>query len=72
MTKNNEKAQAAFIAKIAEITARIDELKDYAENHMDFSPDEITWAHVGSAEHLLAALTELTDQAYRRGEYAED
>lgn len=61
----------SFIATISEMTDRLDELKEFAENHMDYDPDSINWGHVGTAQHFLAALTELTDQAYKRGEYAE-
>lgn len=64
-------AQDSFIGIITEINDRLDELKTYAEDHMGVDPDSINWGHVGNAQQLLAALTELTDQAYKRGEYAE-
>ena len=61
----------SFIVTIAEINDRLDELKEYAENHMGYEPDSINWGHVGSARDFLAKLTELTDCVYGRGEYAE-
>lgn len=61
----------SFITTITEINARLDELKAYAENHMNYDPDSINWGHVSTAQHLLSALNELADQAYQRGEYAE-
>lgn len=64
-------AQDSFIGIISEINDRLDELKAYAEDHMGVDPDTLNWGHVGSAQQLLAKLTELTDQAYKRGEYAE-
>ncbi len=64
-------AQDSFIGIISEINDRLDELKAYAEDHMGVDPDTLNWGHVSSAQQLLAKLTELTDQAYKRGEYAE-
>lgn len=64
-------AQDSFIGIIAEINSQLDELKAYTEDHMGVDPDSINWGHVGSAQQLLAELTELTDRAYKRGEYAE-
>lgn len=63
-------ATDAFVTALAEINSRLDELKSYAENHMGVNSEAINWGHVGSAERLLTALTELTDRAYQRGEYA--
>lgn len=64
-------AQDSFIKTLAEINDRLDELKAYADDHMGVDPDSINWGHVGFAQDFLAALTELTDRAYNRGEYAE-
>lgn len=67
----NATALDSFITIIAEMNDRLDELKAFAENHMNVDPDSVNWGHVGSAQHFLDALTELTDKAYGRGEYAE-
>lgn len=61
----------SFIAAISEMNIRLDELKEFAENHMNYDPESINWSHVAEAQHFLSALTELTDMAYRRGEYAD-
>ena len=61
-----------FIELIGEINERLAELQEYMNNHMDSSPEEVHWGHVGSASHFLEKLTELTDMAYQRGEFAED
>ncbi|MCL2576939.1 MAG: hypothetical protein FWE27_02665 [Defluviitaleaceae bacterium] len=66
----NEKALGNFIGLMGEARERIAELQEYIDNHMNTSPDEINWGNCGSAEYLLAQLTELTDWAYNRGEYA--
>jgi len=61
MTKNNEKALAAFIGKIVEMNDKIELLRWYADNHMECQPEEITWSHVGSAGHAVELLQELID-----------
>jgi len=71
LKKPNEKAQNAFIGNINEISERLKELTDYVENHMGYNPEEINWGHVGTSSHFLKELTELTDMAYNRGEYAK-
>ncbi|MCL2215414.1 MAG: hypothetical protein FWB91_00205 [Defluviitaleaceae bacterium] len=67
--KNNDQALAAFMDKIAEATERLAELKNYVDDHMGESPEDINWGHVGSAEYMVSKLTELTDWAFQRGEY---
>lgn len=61
----------SFTSILAEMNDRLDELKAYAEDHMGCDPDSINWGHVSTAQNFLATLTELTDRAYKRGEYAE-
>ena len=68
---NKEKALSAFIAKIGEINERLDELTVFFENHMETDPDSVNWGTVGTAGYYLEKLTELTDYAFNRGEYAE-
>jgi len=67
----NEKALGAFMAKIAETQALLAELQAYVDDHMGASPDEINYGHVSSAGYMVEKLTELTDWALGRGEYAE-
>jgi hypothetical protein len=67
----NEEALGRFMGTIAEINERLAELKEFADDHMGYQPEEITHGHVGSAAHFLSKLTELTDMAYKRGEYTD-
>jgi hypothetical protein len=67
----HEKALAHFMGQMAEIRERLGELTEYADDFMGYCPDEINWGHVGGAGYFLGKLTELTDQAFKRGEYAE-
>lgn len=53
---NNEKALAAFVGTIGEIKEKLDVLNEYMDNHMDTSPEEINWGHVGSANHIRELL----------------
>jgi hypothetical protein len=68
---SNEKALGAFTGAVGEIRDRLDELTAYFDEHMGYSPDDINWGHVGTATYFLMQLTELTDNAYGRGEYAK-
>ena len=67
----NEKALHEFMAKIAEAKTLLDELQAHVDDHMEVSSDDVNWGDVGSAGHLVQQLTELTDWALRRGEYAQ-
>ena len=66
-----EEALGRFMGTITEINERLAELKEFMDDHMGCDPDHINWGHVGTAERFLKGLTELTDIAYKRGEYAE-
>ena len=67
----NEKALENFIGQIGEIKARLAELEAFTDDHMGYNPEDINWGHVGTTGWFLERLTELTDCAFKRGEYAE-
>ena len=67
----NEKALTEFMLHIAEISERLTELKEFADEHMSYLPEEINWGHVGKAGYFLKRLNELADNAYQRGEFAD-
>jgi len=46
-------ALGRFIGQIGEINERLAELQEFADNHMEFHPDEINWGHVGDAGYYL-------------------
>ena len=66
-----EKALSKFMEHIGEINERISELQAFIDEHMGYDPDEINWGNIGTAGWFLERLTELTDCAYKRGEYKE-
>jgi len=68
---NNEKALHEFMSRISEARERLAELTVYVDGHMEVSPDGVNWGDVGSAGHLVEQLTQLTDWAFKRGEYAK-
>ena len=64
-------ALGRFMEQVGEINEKLAELQAFADDHLNFHPDEINWGHVGDAGYYLERLTELTDRAFGRGEYAE-
>jgi hypothetical protein len=65
-----EQALAAFVSKKAEIDAMLARLQALSEDHFGYSPDEITWSHVGTLEHYSELLRRITDSAFHEGEHA--
>ena len=59
----NEKVLDEFIGTMAALEEKLDALKAHIENHMDTSPEEINWGHVGSAKHLLQLIKEASEFA---------
>jgi hypothetical protein len=64
-------ALAAFVSKKAEIDAMLTRLQALSYDHFNYSPDEITWDHVGTLGYYAELLKRLTDSAFREGEHAE-
>jgi hypothetical protein len=71
VAKSKEQALAAFVSKEAEVDAMLTRLQALSDNHFGYSPDEITWDHVGTLEHYADLLKRITDSAFREGEHAE-
>jgi hypothetical protein len=70
IAKSREQALAAFVSKKAEIDAMLTRLQALSDDHFDYSPEEITWAHVGTLEHYADLLKRITDSAFKVGEHA--
>jgi hypothetical protein len=71
ITKSREQALAAFVATKAEIDTMLTRLQELSDNHFNYSPDEISWAHVGTLENYAELLKRITDSAFDEGEHAE-
>ncbi len=71
MTRNNDKALAAFMTRKAEIDSMLARLQALSDEHFEASPDEIHWGHVGDLADISKNLREICDRAFQEGEYAE-
>jgi hypothetical protein len=70
-TSPNQDALAAFVQKKAEIDTMLARLEALSDDHFNYSPDEITWDHVGTLGYYAELLKRVTDSAFREGEHAE-
>jgi hypothetical protein len=68
--RTNEDALAAFVQKKAEIDAMLARLQALSDKHFNYSPDEITWDHVGTLGYYAELLKRVTDSAFHEGEHA--
>ena len=68
---DNSKAIDAFLAAKAEIDSILARLVALSEDHFETHPDEIHWGHVGTLSHYRDRLREISDAAFKEGEYAE-
>jgi len=67
--RSNQDALAAFVSKKAEIDAMLTRLQALSDDHFGYSPDEVTWAHVGSLEHCAELLKRISDTSFSEGEH---
>jgi hypothetical protein len=70
IASSKEQALAAFVSRKAEIDAMLTRLQALSGDHFGYSPDEITWSHVGTLEHYAELLKRITDSAFKEGEHA--
>ena len=71
IARSKEQALAAFVAKKAEIDAMLTRLQALSGDHFGYSPDDVTWDHVGTLEHYSGLLKRVTDSAFNESECAE-
>jgi len=71
IAKSKEEALAAFVSRKAEIDEMLARLQALSDDHFNYSPDEITWGHVGTLGHYAELLKRITDSAFNEGEHAE-
>ena len=70
IAKSREQALAAFVSKKAEIDAMLTRLQALSDDHFGYSPDEISWDHVGTLGYHAELLKRVTDSAFKEGEHA--
>jgi len=68
--RNNDKALAAFMTSKTEIDNMLTRLQALSDDHFNTSSDDIHWGDVGTLAHYATKLREITDSAFREGEYA--
>jgi hypothetical protein len=68
--RSNEDALAAFVSKKAEIDTMLTRLQALSEDHFGYSPDEVTWAHVGTLEHYAGLLKPSRTRRSNQGKHA--
>jgi hypothetical protein len=71
ITKSREDALAAFVSKKAEIDVMLTRLQALSDDHFNYSPDEVTWDHVGTLGYYAEMLKRVTDKAFNEGECAD-
>jgi hypothetical protein len=71
IAESKEEALAAFVSKKAEIDAMLTRLQALSDDHLNYSPDAITWDHVGTLGYYAELLKRVTDSAFNEGEHAE-
>ena len=70
MTRSNDKALAAFMARKAEIDTMLARLQALSDEHFEANPDDIHWGHVGDLADISKNLREICDRTFQEGEYA--
>ena len=71
VTTSNDKALNAFISAKAEIDTMLERLIALSGDHFETNPEEINWGDVGTLNHYASRLRQVTDSAFKEGEYAE-
>jgi hypothetical protein len=69
--RNQENSLTAFLAKKAEFDALIAELTQASESHFGADPEAVLWGETAWLADATAKLKEVSDQHFRRGEYAD-
>ena len=45
-------------------------LKTLSDHHFNTHSDEVNWGHVGTMNHYVSLLCQITDSAFSEGEHA--
>jgi hypothetical protein len=70
IVKSKQQALAAFVSKKVEIDAMLTRLQALSDDHLGYSPEDITWDHVGTLGYYAELLKRITDMAFNEGEHA--
>jgi hypothetical protein len=70
IAKSKQQELAALVSKKAEIDAMLTRLQALSDDHFGYSPEDITWDHVGTLGYYAELLKRITDMAFNEGEHA--
>ena len=70
-TRSNEDALAAFVQQEGRDRRDAQPPAGLSDDHFNYSPDEISWDHVGTLGYYAEMLKRVTDSAFHEGEHAE-
>ncbi len=68
---DNTKTLNAFLAAKREIDHMLARIKTLSDDHFETHPDAINWGDVGTLNHYSSLLRQITDSAFREGEFAK-
>ena len=71
MQKEQGKAVDKYIEVVEQSKAYLERISEYLEDFGERSPDEVTWASVGSMVHMEYQLKQLKDMIDGTGEYSD-
>ena len=69
--RNQDAALQKFLAKKVEIDTMLARLQALSDDHFNFDPEAVNWGSVGTLERYAEHLRQITDSAFKEGEYAE-
>lgn len=69
--RDTQAALNAFVAHKAEFDSQIARLQTLSAEHFNVSPYEVHWGYVGDLTRYTELLKQITDAAFKEGEYAE-
>ena len=67
---SNDKAIESFLAIKSRIDHMLARIQTLSDDHFETHPDEINWGNVGTLNHYASLLRQITDSAFKEGEYA--
>jgi hypothetical protein len=69
-TRNQLESLEAFLTTKAEFDALLAELQQTSADHFGADPEAVLWAEAAWLADATAKLKQITDQHFRRGEFA--
>jgi hypothetical protein len=69
--RNQDAALQKFLAKKVEIDTMLARLQALSDDHFNVDPEAVNWGSVGTLERYSELLRQITDSAFKEGEYAE-